>query len=54
MLSEGILLVSSPRCDLIGASERILLGGLGGDERLLGPQQSHQVSAGAVPTEVLF
>lgn len=52
MLSEGILLVSSPRCDLIGASERILLGGLGGDEQLLGPQQSHEVSAGAVPTEV--
>lgn len=43
MLSEGILLVSSPRCDLIGASERILLGGLSGDERLLGLQQSHQL-----------
>lgn len=43
MLSEGILLVSSPRCDLIGASERIPLGGLSGDEQLLGPQQSHQL-----------
>lgn len=36
MLSEGILLVSSPRCDLIGASERILLGGLSGDEWVAG------------------
>lgn len=43
MLSEGISLVSSPRCDLIGASERVLLGGLSGEERLLGPQQSHQL-----------